>query len=162
MCLKSGMGCRLAVPNTCSEAANLLAQSCVPDPNARRTPSAAAKEREPARAVELKALGLPVYMPMRSPPQRVWMSSSRSAMSRAASSQLTVSKRAGSSLPLTRFWGVFRRSGSWWISVKFRPLWQAKPLCTGWDLSGSNRTACVSSSTCANSAHVGSQIRQNV
>src|SRR6056300_139327 len=59
--LISGIGWIVLEPNIASEAANLLAQSWVPEPKFRLQPMALTNEPMAGPAVELKASGLPVY-----------------------------------------------------------------------------------------------------
>ena len=57
---RSGIGCTVDVPNTASLATNLLAQSCVPDENVRRTPRARSSVETCSVARALNAVGLPM------------------------------------------------------------------------------------------------------
>ena len=60
VCSRSGMGCTVLEPNTASLATNLLAQSCVPDENVRRTPRARSSVDTCSVARALNAVGLPM------------------------------------------------------------------------------------------------------
>lgn len=57
---RSGIGWTVAVPNTASLATNLFAQSCVPEENVRRTPSARSSAPTCSEPSALNAMGLPM------------------------------------------------------------------------------------------------------
>src|SRR6478735_5414136 len=157
VCSTSGIGCTVVVPNTACEAANLLAQSWVPELNVRRVPSVPISVAEAVVPSALNAVGLPMYTETASGPCSAMIASRRRAMSASASSHDAVVHSPSAA----RRSEASNRSGSSWTSSAAIPLWQANPLVTGCSWSA-RKAVTRPSATVATNPHDGSQIRQKV